>query len=170
MPHPYVDGMAEAWISAHAGRAQRGEAYVFAITLAGTRTPGREGDVHETGHVIGSIELRADAANIFAGELGYWIGVPYWNKGFATEAANAVLTFLFTKLQLTQVNASHLLENPASGRVLQKINMTRQPGTRNAEKDGQPIVLVDYLLTREQWSRRRFVHRWKPAHSAMAAL
>jgi RimJ/RimL family protein N-acetyltransferase len=168
VPHPYLDGMAESWIATHQPLAETGEAYIFAITLAGTRTPGREADVTDTGHLIGSIGLSADATNIYAGEIGYWIGHPYWNKGFATEAANAVLTYAFTKRGLTQVNANHRLDNPASGRVMQKLGMTRQPGTRNGEKNGEPFVLVDYLLTRDQWNRRRYIHRWKPSHSVLA--
>ena len=86
MPHPYPDGVAEKWIGAQQAAAQAGQAFTFAVTLAGTRTPGREVDPTDTGHVIGSIEIRT-LPEAGAAELGYWIGVAWWNKGFATEAA-----------------------------------------------------------------------------------
>jgi [ribosomal protein S5]-alanine N-acetyltransferase len=163
IPHPYPDGAAESWIAQHPQRADTGEAFVFAITLAGTRTPHREHDLSDTGHLVGSIELKLDAHDVFAAELGYWIGAAYWNKGFATEASNAIIKFAFDRLCLARVTACHVGENPASGRVMQKIGMTRQPAVRLGEKNGRPLQLIDHLLTRESWSRKRIIHRWKPA-------
>jgi RimJ/RimL family protein N-acetyltransferase len=53
-------------------------------------------------------------------ELGYWIGRAYWNKGFATEAGHALIDIART-LKLPRLEASHFLDNPASGRVLEKL-------------------------------------------------
>ena len=163
IPHPYPNGAAESWIATHQHNAQTGDAFTFAITLAGTRTPDHEHDLADTGHLVGSIELKTDSNDVFAAELGYWIGVAYWNKGFATEASNAVIKFAFDRLSLARITATHLDENPASGRVMQKIGMTRQPTVRLGLKDAQPRQLINYLLTRDCWSRKRIVHRWKPA-------
>lgn len=52
-------------------------------------------------------------------ELGYWIARPYWGRGYATEAAKAVLE-IARMLGHEQVVASHFLDNPASGKVLRK--------------------------------------------------
>jgi len=74
----------------------------------------------DTAQVVGCIgidhlEDRPDAI-----ELGYWIARPYWGRGYATEAGHAVLQIART-LGHTQVIASHFEDNPASGRVLQKL-------------------------------------------------
>ena len=53
-------------------------------------------------------------------ELGYWIARPYWNRGFATEAGRALIEIART-LKLPQLEASHFVDNPVSGRVLEKL-------------------------------------------------
>ena len=54
-------------------------------------------------------------------ELGYWIARPHWGLGFATEAAAAVVAIARDSLRLERLVAGHFLDNPASGRVLQKL-------------------------------------------------
>ncbi|MEM9123458.1 MAG: GNAT family N-acetyltransferase, partial [Pseudomonadota bacterium] len=54
-------------------------------------------------------------------ELGYWIGEPYWGRGFATAGARAVIAYGHQRLGLTRWEAGYFLDNPASGRVLTKI-------------------------------------------------
>jgi len=53
-------------------------------------------------------------------ELGYWIARPFWGRGFATEAGTALIA-IARALGLHQLEASHFLDNPASGRVLEKL-------------------------------------------------
>jgi len=53
-------------------------------------------------------------------ELGYWIGRAHWGKGFATEAGGALIDIART-LKLPRLEASHFVDNPASGRVLEKL-------------------------------------------------
>ncbi len=53
-------------------------------------------------------------------ELGYWIARPFWGRGFATEAA-AALVDIASALRLPRLQASYFLDNPASGRVLEKL-------------------------------------------------
>jgi RimJ/RimL family protein N-acetyltransferase len=53
-------------------------------------------------------------------ELGYWIARRYWNQGFATEAG-AALVEIARMLGFERLEASHFLDNPASGRVLEKL-------------------------------------------------
>ena len=53
-------------------------------------------------------------------ELGYWIARPHWGKGFATEAGRALID-IARALNLPRLEASHFLDNPASGRVLEKL-------------------------------------------------
>ncbi len=49
-----------------------------------------------------------------------WLLVPYWGKGYCTEAVRPFLTFCFTELKLPMIYARHLIENKASGKVIQK--------------------------------------------------
>ncbi len=53
-------------------------------------------------------------------EMGYWIGRPHWGKGFATEAGRALIDIART-LKLSRLEGSHFVDNPASGRVLEKL-------------------------------------------------
>jgi RimJ/RimL family protein N-acetyltransferase len=153
IPHPYPEGAAEAFIASHAAAADKGN-YHFAITLAGTRTPGREFDLGDTGHLVGTVALTTvgnpeDAS----AELGYWIGVPYWNKGFATEAARALLAFGFRARGFHRIAAMHFAENTASGRVMQKLGMLREGVLRHAAyKEDQWRDLVVYSLLENEWN------------------
>lgn len=115
IPHPYPDGAAQAWIATHAPRHEAREAVVLAITL------------RDTGVLIGSIEIRIEAVHRRA-DMGYWIGREHWNRGYATEAADALLRWAMGTLGLHRAYAAHLSRNPASGAVLRKIGM-RHEGT-----------------------------------------
>ena len=53
-------------------------------------------------------------------EMGYWVARRYWGRGFATEASRALLDIART-LRLPRLQASHFIDNPASGRVLEKL-------------------------------------------------
>jgi RimJ/RimL family protein N-acetyltransferase len=53
-------------------------------------------------------------------EVGYWIGVPFWGQGFATEAARAVIDYVFGSLGHEVLEAGARVSNPASRRVLEK--------------------------------------------------
>jgi RimJ/RimL family protein N-acetyltransferase len=54
-------------------------------------------------------------------EFGYWIARPHWGKGYATEAGRAALAAARDSLRLSTIHAGHFLDNPASGRVLEKL-------------------------------------------------
>ena len=110
IPHPYTDGLAEAWIATQAEAYAAGTSATFAVT----RKP--------DGALVGAIGLKDIEAG-FKAELGYWTGRPYWGLGYCTEAARAVLHFAFTELSLQRVFAHYLCRNPASGRVMQKLGM-----------------------------------------------
>jgi len=109
IPHPYEDGMAEAWIATHSIQWEAQRAAIFAIT-------------EQTEGLVGAIALRLEPEHRRA-ELGYWIGVPFWGRGYATEAARAIIAFGFEQLGLNRIHASHLTRNPASGRVMLKAGM-----------------------------------------------
>ena len=78
----------------------------------------------ERGSVVGAIGLAP--AHIDEGvELGFWIGKPYWGRGYATEAARALLGFAFYDLGVTQIVAGAFRENRASLCVLEKVGFEK---------------------------------------------
>jgi RimJ/RimL family protein N-acetyltransferase len=102
IPHPYKMSDAETFIG---GANKSGEA-AFLITL------------RDSGKVIGAcgIMFHYDASP----ELGYWLGVPYWGKGYATEALHALVDYAFTELAHEALTAGSRVTNPGSRRVLEK--------------------------------------------------
>ncbi len=135
VPHPYEDGMAEMWIDTHRLGFERGERLTAAITLAKDA-------------LVGSISLRFEPAHDRA-ELGYWIGLPHWNNGYATEAARALLAYGFDDHGVNRIYATHLTRNPASGRVMQKIGMQFE-GVHRAHfrKNGLYEDVAQYAILR----------------------
>jgi len=108
IPNPYTQAEAEEFVR----RAQAGsdDSVRFAVEIEASST------------LIGGVGLRLDQAHHHA-ELGYWIGVPYWGNGYATEAAQALVRHGFEDLKLHRIHASHFSHNPASGRILRKLGM-----------------------------------------------
>ncbi len=139
IPHPYDEGMAAEWIATHAPRFEAGEQAVFAVT-------GRA-----DGALAGAVGLVVEPVFDRA-ELGYWIGVPFWNRGYCTEACRAVLRYGFAELGLHRVFASRFLRNEASGRVMRKLGMTREGMLRQHEKkwDRYEDLVVCGIL-RDEW-------------------
>ena len=77
-------------------------------------------------------------------EMGYWIGKPYWNRGYGTEAAGGVLRYAFEQLGLNRVYAAHFRRNPASGRIMQKIGMTYEGCLRQHIKKWDTFEDMEY--------------------------
>lgn len=55
--------------------------------------------------------------------LGYCLARRYWSNGYTTEAVKAVIDYMFLKIGLNRIEASHSVKNIASGRVLEKVGM-----------------------------------------------
>lgn len=143
IPHPYPDGLAEQWIATHREGSERGESLAFAIVR-------RADDV-----LIGTMSLQINRRHARA-ELAYWVGKPYWNSGYCTEAARAIVRYGFETLGLERVFARHLTRNPASGRVMQKVGMVYEGRLRkHVRKWGQFEDLELYGMLREEHARER---------------
>ena len=138
IPHPYPEGAAEAWIKGH---EEPSDNEVFAIVSHG-------------GEVMGAIGLHVEHFHQRA-EIGYWLGVPYWGKGYATEAAKAVIGYAFETLGVQRVFAFHFTRNPASGRVLARAGMQREGTMRQHLVKWDERVDVDYYgILRDDWMER----------------
>jgi ribosomal-protein-alanine N-acetyltransferase len=140
--HPYEEGMAEAWISTHKEGFEAGRLCNFAITL------------HDSGSLIGAMGLVITSRFDHA-ELGYWVGRPYWGRGYCTEAANAVIRYGFAGLGLHRIHASHFARNPASGRVMRNLGMKQEGILReHVKKWGKYEDLVVFGLLKHEWEQR----------------
>lgn len=85
-------------------------------------------------------------------ELGYWVGVPHWGHGYATEAAATAIGHTFRGRRARIVHADHLTRNPASHRVMEKLGM-RVEGIRRRRfrKWGVLEDLCGHSVLREEW-------------------
>jgi len=89
-------------------------------------------------------------------ELGYWIAKESWNCGYATEASQAVIDFGFGTLGLHRIQARHLVRNPASGRVMEKLGMQQEGIERDSIiKWGRYESLVVYSILEPEWRASR---------------
>lgn len=93
------------WFADHEREWSAGEAYRFAVEVAG--------------RMVGLVDV--DEIKDGEGDLGYWLDRAAWGRGYAFEAANAVVRFAFGETGLSTLKSGHAADNPASGRVLAKL-------------------------------------------------
>ncbi len=143
IPHPYTEKDAVYWINnVHQGFKEKSQ-YAFGISLASTL------------EFIGAIGLKVMTRFNMA-ELGYWIAEPFWNKGYATEAAAALLKFGFNELELNKIYAIYLVDNPASGNVMIKNGMIKEAELKDHTKKGDLYKsLIQYRLTRAEFESQK---------------
>lgn len=137
VPFPYPEGAAEGWIGTHPRAAADGKGWTWAVT--------RRSD----GVLMGAIAIGVVKEHQ-RGTLGYWLGVPFWNHGYMSEAARAVVTFGFDTLDLHRIDARCLTRNPASARVMEKAGLTYESTARDfIIKHGIFEDVATYALLRE---------------------
>lgn len=134
MPHPYGMREARAFVSMASDRAGGGCHY--ALALAGN------------GAFIGCAGLHPRAHGL---ELGYWIGEPYWSRGYATEAAHALVDLAFRAAPIDRLYVSCRVINGGSRRVIHKCGFQYAgQGMLDSIAAGQvPTEL--YVLDRKTW-------------------
>lgn len=155
LPHPYpVDGAQVFYADLQQERA-RGTAQVFAI--------------EDRGRVVGLCGLHGIGAT--AAELGYWIGEPFWGRGYATFAVAAVLPFAFDNLRLREVWAEVLATNTRSHRVLAKCGFQ----VKGERVHGEPqwpaaVPLVRHAIDATAWRAWRAAPALAALHPALQAI
>ncbi|KUO53931.1 MAG: GNAT family acetyltransferase [Sphingomonadales bacterium BRH_c42] len=153
----------EDWQSVHAGIADHG----VVRNLARAPWPYRQSDARSyvestrepmfprflitrvgDAALVGCIGIDRKGPDI---ELGYWIARQHWGRGYATEAGRAVLE-ISTMLGHRRLVASHFLDNPASGRVLQKLGFeaTGRVVSRYSCGRGEDALAAEYALELDQ--------------------
>lgn len=136
VPHPYSEADGLAWVTAMRGAHAKGTDYVFALI--------RKDDVRFIG--ICAVHPWRDF------ELGYWLGEPYWSKGYATEAGSRVAHFAFEELGATRLLAGYMHDNPASGRVLTKLGfLCMHDEIRPCVARASEVLQHRMALTRERF-------------------
>jgi ribosomal-protein-alanine N-acetyltransferase len=137
IPYPYPDDAAEAWISKMLSSEEMH--YSFLITL------------RETGTLIGATGIHPHE-RFSRAEIGYWLGVDFWNKGYASEACRALVDFGFGTLGLERIQASYFTENIASRRVMEKAGMQYECTLRSyVQKDDKSMDIAYCAILRQDW-------------------
>lgn len=139
VPHPYTLEHAEDWVGRHAAQDPKINEMVFALEL------------RSDGLLIGAIGLIVEPDG-WRPELGFWLGKPYWNQGYMTEAVVRMLGFAFDDLGATAVRAAAFPENAPSIRVQEKVGMAivgREVRPAPARARAREMVVRE--ITREAW-------------------
>lgn len=140
-PHPYTEEHARTFLGRQEDGRAKGSDFAFAVT--------RKDDDALIG--MCGVHLRETGF-----ELGYWLGRPHWGQGYASEAAAEVLAFAFRNLRAENVEAGWFHDNPASGRVLEKVGFVPS-GT--AERDcaarGASVLCNLVVMSRAEFGQRQ---------------
>lgn len=150
IPHPYLDGMAEDWISKHQQWFDQGISVDFAIEIKSTQTS----TSIPTPKLIGNISLMLNKTNHRA-EIGYWIGEEFWNKGYCTEAMKEVIKYAFTVRAMNKITCRHIATNPASGKVMIKSGLVQEGYLKHdIHKNGHYFDTLVYGLLKSDWMKQ----------------
>ena len=149
IPHPCSEQQAQEWIALRAAQGNPAKQIAFGITIKAD------------GQLIGAAGLGDIDPEHCHAEMGFWIGVEWWGKGFASEAAAAVLRHGFEGLKLNRICANHMVRNPASARVLEKVGMRREGLQRQRlRKWGVFEDVVMMAMLRDDWSKLKSPSQW----------
>ncbi len=108
----------------------------------------------KTGEMIGSIGITITSEYDFKGELGYKIGSRWWNQGYSSEAARAVIDYMFRHTDIERMDSFCAVENCASRKVMEKIGMHHEGLLRHYYKtrDGFHDCTL-YAIIRNEWEQ-----------------
>lgn len=137
IPYPYTPADAGQFIRQMLA-ADEGSVWAFAVeadgALAGSVAVYRQGNIHRR-----------------TGELGYYLGEPFWGKGVATAAVGQACRAVFARTDLLRIFAEPFAHNAASCRVLEKCGFTCEGTLRwNAVKNGRVVDMKLYALLKGQ--------------------
>jgi [ribosomal protein S5]-alanine N-acetyltransferase len=142
VPHPYPSDGAATWIRYTLAQRELGYEVNFAIISCSTSAEVLVG-------VCGVLNI---AGTPRRGELGYWIGVPYWNRGYASMAARELVSTVFRDHGIDRLYSSCLVRNAASFRVLEKAGFRHVGfGTHPDSKWGPDDRFAMFELTKQEW-------------------
>ena len=116
----------------------------------------------ELSHPIGSIGLMIGSASNIGipdteGEIGYWIGVPFWGQGFIPEASRKIMQHGFEDLGLQRLWCGYFDGNNKSKRAQEKCGFTYHHTTNNVPCAIEELLRTEHItcITRQEWERLR---------------
>ena len=128
IPLPFDEAAARRWLGRSLGELRLG--------------------IEHSGELIGGVCYFCYPGG--AGGLGYWLGADHWRRGYASEAAAALVHHGFAHERLQKFRSAHFIDNPASGRVLQRLGF--RPTARSfpwCPARGGTVESIQLELTRE---------------------
>ena len=118
-------------------------------------------ELKETGRAIGNISVVRLEEAIGEAEIGYCLGRTWWGRGIMPEALRAVIAYLFDTVGVNRIMAGHDVNNPKSGRVMEKAGMKEEGVRRGSGKNNRGICDVScHALLRSDLEP---AHRSSPA-------
>ncbi len=115
-------------------------------------------EIKKTNELIGTIDVVSKKYLPYSScEIGYCYGEKFWNKGYATEALESVIKFLFEECSAEVIFAEHMSNNPASGKVMEKAGMKYEGNLRSRiiDKDGLRNDLLSYSITKDEYFKSK---------------
>lgn len=139
IPHPYTQKDAEDYFNSMEVEIAKDKMLRLSIFIA------------SCDEYCGSVGLNIEREHGRA-EMGYWIGVPYWGRGYASEAAQAVVAYGFGVLGLNRIYATVFGGNTASRRVAEKAGMKYEGCMcQHVNKWGRFVDVEVYGLLAADW-------------------
>jgi [ribosomal protein S5]-alanine N-acetyltransferase len=136
MPFPYTEAAADTWLGMQGGLWAGGKTVPLVIDSGG--------------ELIGGIGVGVRDHDDW--EMGYWLGEPFWNRGYVSEAARALRDYAFEGLKLDTIVAGHYADNHASGAILTKLGFRYTKETmRQSLALACKVKCLDMALPRERW-------------------
>jgi len=138
IPFPYTPKDARQFLKDSELHWKAGTAYRFSIVM--------------NNEVIGCCSLDNVSKKDSTAELGYWLGKPFWGKKIMTRAAQAVIQFGFTQIQLHRISVSHIEGNIASQKIIEKLGF-KYEGTQREDsyREGKWFDSKCYGLLEEEF-------------------
>ncbi|MCF6221663.1 MAG: GNAT family N-acetyltransferase [Robiginitomaculum sp.] len=140
LPLPYFGLSAEFWLMRSSADWRRGQSFAYAITKTDDS-------------MMGVVDLFKNDQDDW--EIGYWLAKEFWGKGYMPEAAKCLLTEGFRALDVPYIDAGYFADNPASGRVLEKLGFIdkNEPSQLFSVARGEKHNSIEYRLPRNTAAR-----------------
>lgn len=111
-------------------------------------------ELKEIGEVIGNISVPTIKERTETAEVTYCLGSRWWGRGIVPEALMAVMEFLFYEVGVNRIEAGFDINNPNSGKVMEKVGMCKEGVHRQAGRNNQGLFdLVFYAILREDYTK-----------------
>jgi RimJ/RimL family protein N-acetyltransferase len=137
---PFTLADAEAFVRGRRVAAQHRRAFTFAILVDGA--------------FVGGCSLHSLTRKGRSAEVGFWVGRPYWRRGYAVEAVAQLLPLAFLELQLGEVHARCLPDNHGASAVLRGHGFRRQFPQKIGELASHALAPLEcYVLAHSEWLR-----------------